>query len=123
MPAGLIVAVKHKDGRPWTYGTIVDYGSDDYHGRSYKLRVTKMGHIITKTKRQIKTIPITAEEYLRNVVLEKTALQVEDKFDKLVDYYMKLYKGRKPRKPDTIDDTIVMSIPHTEMSSITFDED
>ena len=34
--------------------------------------------------------------YLRNEVVKKSVLQMADKFDELVDHYMKLYEHEKP---------------------------
>ena len=48
------------------HGTVVEHGSDDHNGRNYMIRVTNMGHTITRTERHLKAIPITAENYLRN---------------------------------------------------------
>ena len=47
---GSTVAVQHEDWGAWTHGTITKHESDDHHGRSYKIRVTKMGQLITRTK-------------------------------------------------------------------------
>ena len=50
------------------YGTAEGCGADENSGKCYEIRVTKMGYTITRTKRHIKTTPITAEDYLRNDV-------------------------------------------------------
>ena len=47
---GSTVAIKHKDGEPWTYRTTIKHRSEDHKGRCYKLRVMKTGHIITRNK-------------------------------------------------------------------------
>ena len=61
----LAVAVQHEGGGPWTHGTVVGHISDDHHSRSYRISVSKVGHIITRTSRRIKSTPITAY-YLEN---------------------------------------------------------
>ena len=50
--------------KPWMHGTIVLYGSDYHNGIIYKIRVTKMGYIITATKRHLKATTVPAEDYL-----------------------------------------------------------
>ena len=52
------------------HGTIVGHGYDDHSGRSYKIRLNEMGCTITRTKRHVKSIPIRAEDYLRNEMLK-----------------------------------------------------
>ena len=54
--------------------------------------VTKMGSMITRTKRHVKTTPVTTEEYLRNEVSKKNISQGADRSDKPVDQYTKLYE-------------------------------
>ena len=41
-----------------------------------------------------------------------------DKFDELVDHTMKLYEHKKPKKPETIIDNLVMSTSHMELLSM-----
>ena len=65
------MAVQCKDGRPLTHGTVVRHLSNYHDGRSYKIRVSKTGCIITRTDRHVKTTLIIAEEYLRNAVAKK----------------------------------------------------
>ena len=62
---------------------IIGYESGDHSGRSYRVQVTKMGHIIIM-KRHIKTIPVTAEAYLRKEVNKNNASQVASRLNKLV---------------------------------------
>ena len=73
------------------HGTVVRQGSYDHHERSYRMRVSKMGHISTRTNRHIKTTPIMLDEYLRKEVVEKVKILGADIFNKLVDHYTKLY--------------------------------
>ena len=51
-------------GHPGYHGTIVRHGLDDHHGRSYKLRVSKIGHSITRTQRHTRATMVMAKEYL-----------------------------------------------------------
>ena len=51
LPTEWTVTVEHDDGGPWMHGTIVGHGSDGHCGGSHKIWVTKMVHIITRTKR------------------------------------------------------------------------
>ena len=44
------------------------HGSNDQHNRSYKIKVTKIGHTITTTERHVKTTLIMAEDNLRNEI-------------------------------------------------------
>ena len=45
---GSTVAVQMENGSLWTYGKVMGHGSEDHSDRSYKMRVTKMGCIITR---------------------------------------------------------------------------
>ena len=56
------------------HGTIPGPGSDDHNGRSYKIRMTKIGHTITRTRRHMKSIPITAEDYIHYQVKKTNKL-------------------------------------------------
>ena len=38
LPSGSTVAVQHKHVEPWMHGIIIGHGSDDHHGRSYKIK-------------------------------------------------------------------------------------
>ena len=46
------------------------HGSEDNKGRSYNIRVTKSWCIIGKTKHNVVSTPISAEEYLRNEIMK-----------------------------------------------------
>ena len=65
-PTGSIAVVHHKDAGQWMHGTIVEHKYDTHDSRSYKVSVNKMRNTITGTKRHVKTIPVIAEDYLRN---------------------------------------------------------
>ena len=46
------VTVEMEHGGPWIYVTVVGHGSEEHDGRSYKIRVTKMGlssHVFNDT--------------------------------------------------------------------------
>ena len=64
LPVGQTVAVQSKDAVIWTFGSGVGHGSDDHISRSYKIRVTKKGCTMKRTKRHMKSILITAQDYL-----------------------------------------------------------
>ena len=49
-PTQSTVAVQYKERGPCMFSTILEYRSDGHHGKSYKIGVTKMGCIITRTK-------------------------------------------------------------------------
>ena len=52
-PTGLTVALQREDGGgSWMFRMIIGHGTDDNNG-SYRVRVTKTGHAITRTKRHI----------------------------------------------------------------------
>ena len=92
-------------------GTVVWYRSDDDCQRSCKMRVSKFGYIITRTKRHIKTTPITAE-YLRNKG-EKDKSLLEKRFDEPVDHYKKLYDSEMLKIINSNCGSI-MNTPHIE---------
>ena len=64
LPTGSTVMVHHENWGPCTHGTMVGHRPDDLHSRSFKIQVTKMVCIISRTKRHIKTMLITANSYL-----------------------------------------------------------
>ena len=70
-----------------------------------------MNCIITRTKRHIETTPVTAGEYLRNEVKKKSAIQAEDKFDELVDHYLKLFKHKKQGRMTQLMITVQITPP------------
>ena len=74
--------VQWEDGGPWTHGT----GNDNHFNKSYTIRVTKTGCIITRNSKHIKTTLITAEQYLRDQLTQHT----EDPLDKILKQYESL---------------------------------
>ena len=67
-------------------GKVVEYGTRDYNGRSYKVCVTKTGYIIMRTAHQT---PLSTKQYLSNELTEaKYQLQHSDDFNKLFSDYM-----------------------------------
>ena len=60
------VAMQHEDGEPWIEGPVVGHRFDNHHGRSYKIRVVKMGHTIISASRHINITLGTVNKYLRN---------------------------------------------------------
>ena len=86
---GSIIVVQWQNGGLWTHGTVVGGGDHNHNNRSYTIRITKTGHIITRNSKHIKTTPITAEQYLRdqftchtkdslNKILNETTTRVAD---------------------------------------------
>ena len=114
LPTGSMVTVQHKDGGCWTHGTVVRHTSYGDHGKSYRIRVLKMGYIISRTDRHVKTTPITVEEYLENEVVKKDKTVGENRVDKLVDHYTKLYENEKPDKLVTINYQPMLITPDIE---------
>ena len=96
------VEVQHEDGGCWMHGTVVGYRSDDNHGRSYKKWVTKMGFLITRTRRHIRNTPITAEKHLRSKVSRKEASSWANRLDDHVQWHTKAYWHEEPKKFDTV---------------------
>ena len=48
------------------HGTIIGHKSEEHDRRRYKIRVTKTGCTITRTKKHVKDTPISADDCLRN---------------------------------------------------------
>ena len=63
LSSGSTVVVGWEDRGSWMHGAIVGYRSDDHNGRSYKVQVTKIGHIKWWMKKHVKS-QITVEKYL-----------------------------------------------------------
>ena len=98
------------------HGTIVEQGSDDHSGRSYKIQTTKVGFTITRTLSHVKDTPITAENYLRNKISKSNIPQATGKFGTLVNHFTKLCKHEQSREDETNRSVMVkgapMSKPH-----------
>ena len=47
------------------HATVVDHGAKDHNNRSYKVCMTKIDCIITRTGCHIKQTPISTEQYLQ----------------------------------------------------------
>ena len=77
------------------HGTIVAYWSEYHNKRRYKIRVAKMGCIITKSKRHVKACHSTRLHAERDI--NKNKLQTTDKFNALVDHFAELYKHEQSR--------------------------
>ena len=61
IPTESTVAVHREDGSPWTHQMAVGHGSKEHNSRSYKIRVTKIGDIITRAHRPY---PHLSKDYL-----------------------------------------------------------
>ena len=55
-------------------------------------KVDEMGHTIIRTKRHIKAIPISAEDYLKNEVSQPQKAHMVDRFNELIEHFVQLYK-------------------------------
>ena len=66
IPTGSAVMVQQEDGRPWTYGTVVDSGNHNHHGTSYIIQLTTNGRCITWNRWHIKPTTVTADTYLKH---------------------------------------------------------
>ena len=80
---GSTVAVQQKDGETWTHRTIVGAGDHNHNNRSYTIRITRTGYIVTRNSKHIKTMPITTEQYLRDQITQHT----DDPVDRILKQY------------------------------------
>ena len=80
------LVVQQEDGGAWTHGTIVGTDNHSHINRSYTIRITRMGYIITSNSKHIKTTPITAEQYLRDQLMQ----HMNDPVHKIIKQYKKL---------------------------------
>ena len=101
---GSTVAVQQEDGGLWTHGTVVGRGDPSHKNRSYTIRVTKIGCIITRKSKYIKAKPITAEQYLRDQLTQ----HMEDPLDKILKQHEPLspcnvQNNDKDRRKEEID--------------------
>ena len=83
--------VLHKDAGPLAHATRVEHGSDDYKGRSDRIKATKMGCTVTRTEWHIKVTPITADDDFRNEMSKFNWPQTADKLNELVENKTKNY--------------------------------
>ena len=54
-----------EDEGPWMNGVIQEANSSGHRGRSYIIRVMKMGRKITRNMRHICSMPVTTKKHLR----------------------------------------------------------
>ena len=85
--------MQHKDAGPWTHGAVVRNGSDGHHGRSYKIRVSIMGCIITRTSRHTQNFPNQSRRIFEKRGGKGEQIVRADKPDELVEYYANLYEN------------------------------
>ena len=81
LPTGSTVAEQCEDEGPWMLGTVIGHGSDQKR-TCYKITMTKTRCIVTRTQQRMTTIPISMEDYLRNVMMKDNKQQT-DKLNKL----------------------------------------
>ena len=86
IPTGSIAVVQREDSRVWMHGTIGGHRTEDHNRRIYKMRVTKTRHTITRTRRNMKAMPISAEDYTSNEMSKDNRSQTDDKHNKHVDH-------------------------------------
>ena len=67
------------------HGSMVGHRKENNKGRTCKIKVTKMGCIIPRMKKQVKSIPISAD-YMW-VISKNNRLQIDDKLSKLTDHF------------------------------------
>ena len=79
------------------HGTIVGQRSGNNNGRSYKIKVTQMGCMITRTKRHMKATTTTAEHCLRNEVMKANQPQMVGRCNELIDVFAQIHKQKRKR--------------------------
>ena len=70
--------VQQEDGGPWTYDTVVGRGDHNHSNRSCIIRITMIGHKVTRNSKYIKAIPITAKQYLRDKLTKNMVDPVDE---------------------------------------------
>ena len=66
-----------------THGTTVGAWDHNHNNRSYRIRITRTGCIVTRNSQHIKTTPITAEQYLRDQLTQ----DMDDPVDRILKQY------------------------------------
>ena len=66
-PIGSMEAPQGEGGGLWIHKVIVKANSADHNGQTYKVRVMKMGGLITCSTRHIRKMSVMAEQYLRKM--------------------------------------------------------
>ena len=66
-PIGSTVAVQCEDGGPWLHCVIKEANNSGHSGRSFIIRVAKMGRLIMWNTRHICSTSITTEQYLQEL--------------------------------------------------------
>ena len=61
---GSTVAIQRQDGGLWLQCTMVGQDNVNHNVHSYKIQMTKIGHIIIRSTQHVKRIPITTEQYI-----------------------------------------------------------
>ena len=60
---GSTVVAQYEDGVLCTHCTVIGKEDHSHNNRSYMICLTKRGQIVTRNRKHIKAIPITAEQY------------------------------------------------------------
>ena len=80
---GSTVVVQQEDDGLWIHSTIVGIGDHNHNNRSCTIRITRTGCIVTRNSKDIKTTPITAEQYFRDQLIWLT----DDPVDRILKWY------------------------------------
>ena len=77
------VAVQWEDGGQWTHGTVVGRGNHSHSSRSYMIRISKTGWVVTRNSKHIKPTLIATRQYLRDQITKNTSDPVNKNFKEL----------------------------------------
>ena len=68
-----------------THETVVGRSDQNHNNKSYMIRISNTGQIVTRNSRHMNAIPITAKQYLRDQINKNTT----DPLDEILKNYEK----------------------------------
>ena len=69
--------------------------------RRYQVRVTKMGHAITRMKRYIKPTNISAKDYIQNEIAKANQMLSEERLFQHNDHFVQFHKSNQYNTTET----------------------
>ena len=72
LPIGTQVMVQKEDTGPWTHGTITDHNKAKHNMRSYRIKLSLTGHVVTRNTKHIRKTVIKPWMYKCIEKLKKT---------------------------------------------------
>ena len=82
-PIGSLVMDWKEDGGPWTHGTIINHNKEEHHMRSYRIKLSLSGHVITRNTKHIRKTSIMLWMYRKIEKIKQTENDPDRQDEKL----------------------------------------